>query len=95
VTTATGPVAAKGENARTERWAQLTYWPLAIAAAVFLVTYTVHVIGDVRGQWVILTTSIIAVIWVMFIVDYLVKLSLSHPRGIWFRTHKLDLVFWN
>ena len=38
------------------------------------------------------TTIIIWVIWAMFIVDYLVKLRLSHPRRLWFRTHKLDLV---
>ena len=38
------------------------------------------------------TTVIIGVIWMMFIVDYLVKLRLSHPRRLWFRTHKLDLV---
>lgn len=92
MTTATGPVAAKGENERTQRWSQLTYWPLAVAAAVFLVTYTVHVIGDVQGDWVVVTTSIIGLIWGMFIVDYLVKLGLSHPRGLWFRTHKFDLV---
>ena len=92
MTTAAEPVAAKGETARSERWSQLTYWPLAIAAAVFLITYTVHVIGDVQGGVLVATTVIIGLIWIMFIVDYLVKLRLSHPRRLWFRTHKLDLV---
>jgi len=92
VTTPAGPLAARGENERTARWTQLTYWPLAIAAAVFLLTYTVHVIGDVQGGWRVATTATIALIWAMFIVDYLVKLRLSHPRKIWFRTHKFDLV---
>ncbi|HEX5728974.1 potassium channel family protein [Microbacterium sp.] len=92
MTTAPGPVAAKGETARSVRWSQLTYWPLAVAAAVFLLTYTVHVIGDVEGLWSWITTATIAIIWVMFIVDYLVKLRLSHPRRLWFRTHKFDLV---
>ncbi len=92
MTTAAEPVAAKGETARYERWSQLTYWPLAIAAAVFLITYTVHVIGDVQGGVLVATTVIIGLIWIMFIVDYLVKLRLSHPRRLWFRTHKLDLV---
>lgn len=82
----------RGENERTQRWSQLTYWPLAIAAAVFLLTYTVHVIGDVRGVWATVTTLTIAVIWLMFIVDYLVKLRLSSPRRLWFRTHKFDLL---
>lgn len=92
MTTPTGPVAAKGENERTARWSQFMYWPMAIAAAVFLFTYTVHVIGDVQGAWRVTTTTTIALIWVIFIVDYLVKLRLSHPRRLWFRTHKLDLV---
>ena len=92
MTTAIEPVAAKGENERTQRWSRLTYWPLAIAAAVFLFTYTVHVIGDVQGLWSWITTATIWLIWAMFIVDYLVKLRLSHPRKLWFRTHKFDLV---
>lgn len=92
MTTVTGPDAARGETERSQRWSQFTYWPLAIAAALFLITYTVHVIGDVQGAWSYATTTTIAVIWVMFIVDYLVKLALSHPRRLWFRTHKFDLV---
>lgn len=92
MTTVTGPDAARGETERSRRWSQLTYWPLAIAAGVFLITYTIHVIGDVRGPWAVGTSLIIALIWIMFIVDYLVKLRLSHPRRLWFRTHKFDLV---
>jgi voltage-gated potassium channel len=91
-TPALEPDPAKGETARSERWRQLSYWPLAIAAGVFLITYTAHVIGDVRGGWATATTLTIALIWVMFIVDYLVRLSLAHPRGLWFRTHKFDLI---
>ncbi|WP_375386449.1 potassium channel family protein [uncultured Microbacterium sp.] len=82
----------RGETPRSLRWAQLTYWPLAIAAGVFLITYTVHVIGDVQGLAAIVTTLVISVIWLIFIVDYLVRLSLSNPRRLWARTHKFDLV---
>ncbi|SFR86579.1 voltage-gated potassium channel [Microbacterium sp. cf046] len=92
MTTVTGPDTARGETERSQRWSQWTYWPLAIAAAVFLITYTAHVIGDVQGVWATVTSVTIAVIWIMFIVDYLVKLRLSHPRRLWFRTHKFDLV---
>jgi len=92
VTTVNGPDAARGETEQTQRWSQVTYWPLAIAAAVFLITYTIHVIGDVQGPWAVGTSLIIGLIWLMFIADYLVKLRLSHPRRLWFRTHKFDLV---
>ena len=91
-TPAPGFDAARGENERTERWSGLTYWPLAIAAAVFLVTYTAHVIGDLQAPWASATTTTIIVIWVMFVVDYVVKLRLSDNRRLWFRTHKFDLV---
>ena len=49
MTAVTGPDTARGETERSQRWSQFTYWPLAIAAGVFLITYTVHVIGDVQG----------------------------------------------
>ena len=54
------PDAARGETPRSQRWSQLTYWPLAIAAAVFLFTYTVHVIGEVDGVWAVVTSGTIA-----------------------------------
>ncbi len=92
MTTVPDPDRARGENERTERWSQLTYWPLALAAAVFLVTYTLHVIGDVQGPWAAVTSLTIGFIWLLFIIDYLVKLRLSEPRRLWFRTHKFDLV---
>ena len=92
MTTLTEPSAARGENELTQRWSRWTYWPLAIAAAVFLITYTLHVIGDVEGGVFVATTITIWVIWAMFITDYFVRLRLSHPRRLWFRTHKLDLV---
>ncbi len=92
MTTLTEPSAARGENELTQRWSRWTYWPLAIAAAVFLITYTLHVIGDVEGGVFVATTITIWLIWAMFITDYFVRLRLSHPRRLWFRTHKLDLV---
>ena len=92
MTTLTEPSAARGENELTQRWSRWTYWPLAIAAAVFLITYTLHVIGDVEGGVLVATTITIWLIWAMFITDYFVRLRLSHPRRLWFRTHKLDLV---
>ncbi|MEV7694810.1 ion channel [Microbacterium sp. NPDC089189] len=81
----------RGETAATRRWESATYWPLTVAALVFIVTQTIHVVGDVRGDWAILTRSIIALTWAMFIADYLVRLAMSKPRARWFRTHLFDL----
>lgn len=67
------------------------YWPLTAAALLVIVSYTVQVIGDVHGTPQLVIGSIIALTWVMFIVDYVVRLLLSHPRGRWVRTHLGDL----
>ena len=92
MTTVTEPNPARGENERTARWPQFTYWPLTFAAAVFLFTYTLHVIGDVQvtgpnrhddGDRADLGDVL---------GRLLVKPAASHPRGLWFRTHKFDLV---
>ncbi|MBU4464564.1 MAG: potassium channel family protein [Actinobacteria bacterium] len=91
MTSAPDQAERRGETDRTRRWTQVTYWPLTVAALVFLVTYTVHVIGNVSGLAAIVTSAAIAIIWIMFIVDYVVRLSLSHPRSVWARTHKFDL----
>lgn len=76
-----------GETEATRRWTEAMYWPLTIAALVFLVTYTVHVVTQVDGVSRTITTSIIGVTWLVFVVDYIVRLALSRPRGAWFRAH--------
>lgn len=81
----------RGETAATARWDRLTYWPLTIAALVLIVTQTVHVIAQVSGVAEVITSSIMAIIWVMFIGDYLVRLAMSRPKWRWFRTHLFDL----
>ena len=49
--TTDGALGSEGRERAHSRWSQMTYWPLAIVAAVvFLITYTVHVIGDVQGR---------------------------------------------
>lgn len=67
------------------------YWPLTIAALLFLVSYTVHVIGRLTGGAGVLASLIIGLSWLLFIVDYLVRLSLSRPRGAWVRSHLSSL----
>ncbi|QCQ17624.1 potassium channel family protein [Microbacterium sp. RG1] len=81
----------RGETAATARWERMTYWPLTIAALVFILTQTVHVIADVSGVAAIITSSILTITWVMFIGDYLVRLAMSRPKWRWFRTHLFDL----
>lgn len=86
-----GTPAERGETAATLRWEAATYWPLTVAALAFLVAYTFHVIGDLRGVWAVVTTTVVTVTWVMFIGDYLARLLMSRPRGLWIRKHLFDI----
>ena len=63
------------------------YWPLTIAALLFLVTYTIHVTAELTGIAAVVTLTIISITYIMFLVDYLARLALSKPRGAWFRSH--------
>ncbi|MGZ8804455.1 MAG: potassium channel family protein [Microbacterium sp.] len=75
-----------------ERWRQLTYWPLVIASVVFIVAYSWQVIADLQGTAHLIARLVMSVTWLMFAIDYLVRLSLASPRGPWFRKHIFDLL---
>lgn len=74
-----------------ERWHQLTFWPLIVASLVFIGVYSVQVIYDLDGRGFVVGRIIIALTWVIFVADYVVRLVLARPRAKWFRTHLFDL----
>lgn len=80
-----------GETEATMRWSSVMYWPLTVAALLFLISYTIHVIGRLTGGIAVLTSLIIGMSWLLFVVDYLVRLSLSRPRGAWIKSHLASL----
>lgn len=77
---------------RQSRWQKLAEWPLAITALAFLVAYAWQVIGNLQGESALITEVIIAGTWVIFLIDYIVNLTLAEPRWHWFRTHVFDLL---
>lgn len=74
------------------RWRQLTEWPLAIAAVIFLVAYSWQVIADLRGELLDATELVIWITWAVFAVDYVVNLILAPNRRKWFFSHLFDLL---
>ncbi|MBT9607936.1 potassium channel family protein [Microbacterium sp.] len=82
----------RGETRASVAWGRATYWPLTIAALAFLFAYTFQVIGDLVGVWSIVCSAVVALTWVMFITDYLVRLSLSSPKRRWVRAHLFDVL---
>lgn len=75
-----------------ERWSQLTYWPLLIASVIFIVAYSWQVIADLQGTAELIARLTMTLTWVVFVIDYLVRLVLASPRGVWFRKHIFDLL---
>jgi voltage-gated potassium channel len=69
-------------------WRKYSEWPLAAAAVIFLVAYSIEVIDNVPDRSAIVFDIIIWATWGLFVVDYLANLILAERRLQWF-THNL------
>lgn len=74
------------------RWKRLTEWPLSVLAAAFLIAYACEVIGNLSGKASLVADTTMNLIWVLFLADYVVSLTLAKPRRRWFVTHLHELV---
>lgn len=81
-----------GDTPATERWEGAAYWPLTAAALIFLIAYTARGAEAVSGGWLMVTLIALAASWLVFVVDYVVRLALSRPRRAWVRSHVWDLL---
>jgi voltage-gated potassium channel len=76
---------------RIERFERHTQWPLAAVALSFLGLYTVLVLAEPRGVGEGVIRGAMYATYLVFVVDYAVRLYLADPRGKWFVRHLLDL----
>lgn len=76
---------------RLRRWEQRTEWPLALVAGVFLAAYSIQVLAQPRGNAKTALEIGTTIAWVIFLVDYLVRLVLAGDKVRWFFRHLLDL----
>ncbi|MFT4258848.1 potassium channel family protein [Microbacterium sp.] len=76
---------------RVARWERMVEWPLMGAAVAFLLAYAVQIL--VRPDGIVATTCelLLCVTWVLFAVDYVVRLAVAESRRQWFYRHLLDL----
>lgn len=74
-----------------ERWERSTEWPLAGAALTFLAIYAWTVLTQPAGFGQRVAENAVLVIWVLFGVDYLVRLTLADQRTRWFGLHLHEL----
>lgn len=75
-----------------EQWETGSEWPLAVAAIAFLAAYGWPILdAHLASGWRNFCHAADGVLWVVFIVDYLVRLALAPKRFEYFWHHLLDL----
>ncbi|HEX5145271.1 MAG TPA: ion channel [Mycobacterium sp.] len=76
---------------RLHRWERSTEYPLAAMAAVFLCVYSFQVLVRPRPAISHTVNVVMLALYLVFVVDYLVRLALASDRWRWFFHHLLDL----
>ena len=76
---------------RVRRWERRAEWPLAGVATIFLIAYSIQVLADPQGPTTEILEVILAVTYVLFVIDYLIRLVLADHRSSWFFQHLIDL----
>ena len=72
----------------SDLWRKYSEWPLAAAAVVFLIAYSIEVIDNVPDRSATVFDIIVWATWGLFVVDYVANLILAEHRLHWF-THNL------
>jgi voltage-gated potassium channel len=78
-----------GES-KLETWEQRTEWPLAGVALLFLGAYAVEVLAEPAGAAALAVRAVTLGSWLLFVLDYIVRLSLAPDRLRWFFRHLFD-----
>ena len=76
-------------NMGPKTWKKWTDWPLMVLSVVFLVVYSWEILSRTH---IALCETVINVIWVVFVVDYVVSLWLADDRWRWFKHNLFTLL---
>lgn len=76
---------------RLGRYEHRTEWPLAAVALLFLALYSVQVLAQPSGHAETAVDAGLYASYLIFVIDYLIRLYLADPRGKWFFRHLFDL----
>jgi voltage-gated potassium channel len=76
---------------RLPLWEKKTEWPLAIVALAFLAAYSIEVLAQPPKHVTAILETFTWVAYVVFVVDYVARLTLATNRPRWFVRHLLDL----
>lgn len=80
------------EPTRLQRYQARTEWVLVLIAVAFLTLYSVKVLGRPDGATGAWLDRAMIVVWVLFGVDFVVRLCLASPRLRWFLRHLPEAV---
>ena len=76
---------------RVEGWERRTEWPLAVAALLFLGAFAWPILDNhLTGGWRHTCRTAVLVTWTVFLIDYLIRITLARQWGYWWR-HTPDL----
>ncbi|CAN5353490.1 potassium channel family protein [soil metagenome] len=85
------PDIARTPVTRLELWEAKLEWPLAVIAVAFLVDYSITVLARPHGRAAEVLDAIMALLYLVFVIDYVARLILAPDRRRWFLRHLLDL----
>ncbi|WP_370332634.1 potassium channel family protein [Mycolicibacterium hippocampi] len=80
-----------GSADRLERWESRSEWVLAAVAVVFLAVYSIQVLTTPDRGVTNLLNGVLSLLYLVFVVDYVARLTLAPQRVRWFFRHLLDL----
>lgn len=84
-------VVTEPHRPRLETWERRTEWPLGAVALLFLAAYAVEVLAQPQGAAALAVRLVTAIAWLIFLIDYLIRLALAPNRWRWFFRHLFDL----
>ncbi|TDH55885.1 ion transporter [Mycobacterium eburneum] len=79
------------DQAILDRWERRAEWPLAAVALMFLASYSIHVLAQSDRTAAHISHLLGVASWIVFTIDYAVRLWLAPNRRHWFVRHLLDL----
>jgi voltage-gated potassium channel len=81
------------DDAKRKRWEAATVWPGILASVAFLIAYSWTVLDPRMSQGLYrLLIWLLALIWLAFLVDYIVRLRLAADKGGFVRHNVVDLL---
>ncbi len=86
-------MAEEVEDPQRAAWERVTSWPALGASFLFLLAYSVGILYVGQPTWLtVALTAVLIAVWLFFILDFVVRLLLSHRKARFVRRHPVALL---